>query len=380
MAITNDMLLEMVRFVRNTYKSDIGDKSFLFLGKQEMHLHEAMLDVLEESDLIDDKGKFTVKELEDSVLFFKALGFKEVHALDVSDYEHADIIFNLNDKLPPNLEEKFDIVFDGGVIEHVFDVTNALLNICKLTKIGGYIFNMNPCYNYIHNTFWNISPELFLDFYSANDYKVLDCRIITFMSENEETRAWAERPVTWSPDARLMNFHDVLFTGKYLRTLNKLCSNPNPHTWIVAKKTHSGEFIYPIVSGYAAKHKGGKEDNTNRTMKVRKKYNVEKVVQWVSGRERVSLYCVGDDFEKIMKALYLNNLESKVEKVFDSDINKFGSCIMGKKVLYLNKNTYSEIDEILICNEKNADEIYRKICDAVGTSKKIYKLTDSIFA
>lgn len=380
MAITNDMLLRTLQFIKSAYKDEIKDKSFLMLGKQEMHLHEAMLAVLEESGLIDDKSRFGEEELEDSVLFFKAFGFKEVHALDVSDYEHADIVFNLNDNLPLDLEEKFDIVFDGGVIEHVFNVANALLNICRLVKVDGFIININPVSNYIHNTFWNISPEMFLDFYSANDYKILDCSMFTFLSEDREDRAWFDRPVIWSPDVRLMNFIDVLYAGQHLRMMNRLCSNPHPHTWIIAQKTHSREFRYPIVSGYAAKHRGEQEDHTKRTMHIREKYDVSKVVQWVNKKEKVNLYCAGKDYKQIMKALYDHSLESRVDNVFDDDVDKLGACVMGKSVNYLNGNTYSNKDVVLICSEKYAQKVYGQLCKRGVDSDRIYKLTDSIFA
>lgn len=379
MAFTNDCLLRTVQFIKSVYRENIKDKSFLMLGKQEMHLHEAFLDILYESGLIEDITKFGDKELEDSVLFFKALGFKDVYALDVSDYEHADIIFDLNYELPENLKGRFDIVYDGGVIEHVFNVSTALLNICKLTKIGGYIFNNNPVYNYIHNTFWNISPEMFLDFYSANDYKILDCSMITFLTEDKERRAWPDRPVIWSPDVRLMACGGVLDTGEHIRSLNKLCPNPLPHTWIIAKKTHEGEFIYPIVSGYAKKHKGEHEDTSRKTMKIRPQYDISKVIQWVSGKENINLYLTGKTFEIIMKALYDNSLEPKVSKVFDSDLNKIGACVMGKEILYLNDNTFSKDDEILICSEKRADEVYKLLCQKGVESRKIYKLNDAIF-
>ena len=58
--------------------------------------------------------------------------------MDVSDYENADIIFNLNDDLPNNLYEKFDVVYDGGVIEHVFDVGKALRSMCQMVSGGSF--------------------------------------------------------------------------------------------------------------------------------------------------------------------------------------------------------------------------------------------------
>ncbi|MBQ9359704.1 MAG: class I SAM-dependent methyltransferase [Lachnospiraceae bacterium] len=230
------------------------DKSFLMLGKQEMHLREEILGLLDEAGLIENKSRFGKTELGDSVKFFRTWGFDEVHALDVSGYEGADIIFNLNDELPEELEGKFDVVYDGGVIEHVFNVSIALMNICRLVKKGGLIFNLNPVYNYLHNIYWNISPELFMDFYSANEYKILDCSIVAFLSETEEKRSWADRPVIWSPDCRLMDFQHPLQTGRFVSSLNNLCTNPHPHTFIVAQKTHDGKFNYPTTREYARRH------------------------------------------------------------------------------------------------------------------------------
>lgn len=380
---TNDILLKTVQFIKAVYReNEIKEKSFLMLGKQEMHLHEAFLGVLEEAGLIEDKNMFSEKEMEDSVLFFRALGFKEVHSLDVSDYEKADIIFNLNDKIPKELEGKFDMVFDGGVIEHVFNVTNAFLNICRLAKVGGYIFNLNPVYNYLHNTFWNISPEMFLEFYSANEYKILDCSMLTYLAEDEESRAWPDRPVIWSPDVRLMNFMEGggLRTGQHIRSMNKLCSNPHPETWIVAKKTHNKEFVYPIVSGYAKKHKGEQEDYSSRTWKPRARYDVSKVVLWIKNKENINLYCTGKTYRNIMRAIYDAGLEHKIDKVFDSDVEKLGARAMGKHVNYLNSNTFLRNDEILICTEKHIKEVYEQLRKHGIQPERIYKLTDSIFA
>lgn len=114
-------------------------------------------------------------------------------------------------------------------------------------------------------------------------------------------------------------------------------------------------------------------------MKVREKFDISKVIQWVKNRERIDLYCAGENFEKIMKAFYDCGFESKVDKVFDSDINKLGACIMGKRIDYFNNNTYLRENDILICSVKYGQEIYRKICNKGIETKKIYKLSDSAF-
>ena len=226
------------------------------LGKQSLNLHEDFIKILFQSELINDVDRFGDAEMRDSVLFFKALGFEEVHAFDVSEYEGADIIFDLNNELPENLLEKFDVVFDGGVIEHVFDVVTAFFNICNLCKKGGIIFNVNPVYNYLYNTFLNISPEMFIEFYEANEFRIIDCALFTWLSNKRDYSNWDERDVAWSRDLRLMNLIHPLKIGEYVRSLNLMSENPHPHTFIVAKKTkNSLQYVKPIVSGYAKKHK-----------------------------------------------------------------------------------------------------------------------------
>src|SRR5438128_12686818 len=52
---------------------------------------------------------------------FKALGARSVVSLDASDFEGANIVHDLNKPLPAELPERFDLVYDGGTLEHVFN-------------------------------------------------------------------------------------------------------------------------------------------------------------------------------------------------------------------------------------------------------------------
>ena len=92
----------------------------LMLGKQDIYAEKQDIVKLAKTyELYLDVSKLGAANSEkvDSYELFYAIGAKEVHALDYSDYENADIIFDLNDReLPEKLVEKYDIIIDGGGI------------------------------------------------------------------------------------------------------------------------------------------------------------------------------------------------------------------------------------------------------------------------
>src|SRR6185295_11598832 len=71
--------------------------------------------------------------------FYKSVGFDEVHTMDVSGYEGASHIHDLNFPLPKELEGQYDVVLSGGTLEHVFEVGNALRCLAAMVKVGGEI-------------------------------------------------------------------------------------------------------------------------------------------------------------------------------------------------------------------------------------------------
>lgn len=118
-------------------------------------------------------------------MLFRALGFAEYHTLDASDYEGCDLVFDLNSgQLPPELVGQFDFIFDGGTIEHVFHIPNALHNLGHMLKVGGVIYHASPTNNFIDHGFYTFSPTFFLDFYSENKWEIVDLYLQSNHREN----------------------------------------------------------------------------------------------------------------------------------------------------------------------------------------------------
>ena len=112
---------------------------------------------------------------------FEGLGFGRLCALDASAYEKPEIVHDLNDtNISADLVGRFDLVFDGGTLEHVFNVASALRNVCRLTKRGGRIVHVSPLSNCVDHGFYSFSPTLFLDFYAANNWLVRRLAIARF--------------------------------------------------------------------------------------------------------------------------------------------------------------------------------------------------------
>src|SRR5439155_8100430 len=60
--------------------------------------------------------------------FLKLLGAEEVVSIDISDYEGASLVHDMNEPIPDRWKGQYDLVFDGGTLEHVFNFPAAIKN------------------------------------------------------------------------------------------------------------------------------------------------------------------------------------------------------------------------------------------------------------
>jgi SAM-dependent methyltransferase len=110
--------------------------------------------------------------LSDRALFGR-LGFDEVVALDVSNWEGVELVHDLNRPVPEAWWGRFDAVFEAGTLQHVFDLRAALANIHRLLKPGGRVIHgMAPSTNHVDHGFYMFSPTFFHDYYAANRYRI----------------------------------------------------------------------------------------------------------------------------------------------------------------------------------------------------------------
>lgn len=119
-------------------------------------------------------GKKGTNFITDDV-FFGLLGVKELTVIDVSEYEGATILHDLNKPIPQSLYEQFDFIIDGGTFDHMFDIRTAFENVVKMLKIGGRIFQWNAASNFTGAAYISFGPDLFYDYYVLNQF--VDCKV-----------------------------------------------------------------------------------------------------------------------------------------------------------------------------------------------------------
>ena len=101
------------------------------------------------------------------------LGARQVTSFDVSDYQNASVVHDLNRPIPPEYTEEFDALVDGGTIEHIFDVKQVLCNYMSLVRVGGDVFICTTANNLCGHGFYQFSPEFFYRVFSeANGFRV----------------------------------------------------------------------------------------------------------------------------------------------------------------------------------------------------------------
>lgn len=118
--------------------------------------------------------RFTRKKIITDELFFSAFGFELIASVDIDETrDNSTYAYDLNQPgLLDSLGQQYDLVIDGGVLEHVFDVRNTLLNITDATRVNGFIIQILPGNNTFDHGFYQFSPTLFKDWYEANKYLV----------------------------------------------------------------------------------------------------------------------------------------------------------------------------------------------------------------
>lgn len=110
---------------------------------------------------------------------FARVGLGEMEAMDVSPYEGAGHVHDLNEPVGEHLHGAFDFIFDGGTIEHVFNVPMALENVFRMLKPGGVFASANGMNGWLFHGLYQFNPEFVWSYWKrACGCEVMRCAAV----------------------------------------------------------------------------------------------------------------------------------------------------------------------------------------------------------
>jgi len=174
--------LNNVQLLIEAHKSGVCFERMATLGRQRLlGDRETLVSILKKSGYAMSKdflARLLSPSTEYSEDFFALLGAKEIFAIDVSDFEGANMLHDMNQPLPDSLISSFDLVLDGGTLEHIFDLPTALRNATRMVRPNGRFISLTQANNFCGHGFYQFSPELFYRFLCPKNGYVTEYCII----------------------------------------------------------------------------------------------------------------------------------------------------------------------------------------------------------
>lgn len=124
----------------------------------------------------DDRTTFAKQNPEKAWItdsaFFSMLGVKTIHAVDHSGFEGADFVFDVCGQMPDEMAGRWEFIFNGSVLDNVFDTAAAMRNIDRMLAPGGRAAHIETA-TANEFSYSALSPSWFFDFAMYNDYQDL---------------------------------------------------------------------------------------------------------------------------------------------------------------------------------------------------------------
>jgi hypothetical protein len=120
---------------------------------------------------------------------FRALGLpaERIKALDVSGYEGAEIIHDLNRPIPDALRASADFIVDGSTLDNVFDPAQALRNMADMLRPGGRLLMINA-WNTRDSAYTACSAPWYFDYFVTNGFA--DCKVYVCVGSARSTNVY----------------------------------------------------------------------------------------------------------------------------------------------------------------------------------------------
>ncbi len=98
---------------------------------------------------------------------FKHFGYDRYEEMDIND--RADIVWNLNDPIAPNLQEHYDFVFNASG-QYAMNAIQSYWNTMQMVKLGGKLMVHANLGDMTNRFYLNPSPNFLIEFHKANGF------------------------------------------------------------------------------------------------------------------------------------------------------------------------------------------------------------------
>lgn len=166
MAIELPDLHEVVHLLKQ--KPDLPKGRLLILGSANVHVSREQYQSLLQRYQFDP---VMIPEVLTPFSLGESLGFQTTETLDVNG--EATITHNLMEAVPVDLDEKYDLIIDAGVLFWCFNPGLALENILRMLKPGGDVLHITAVSGFYGRGYYNIHPKTLNDFYKVNGCQFL---------------------------------------------------------------------------------------------------------------------------------------------------------------------------------------------------------------
>lgn len=231
------------RFLTLCARTGVDFSRTLMLGRQNLNCARwEMEGALRDLHVAYNKDTFQTIQSEAPYAegYFRWLGATDLDSMDASDYEHATLVHSLNDPIPTEWEGRYSAVFDGGTLEHVFDVRQAWGNAMSMVRPGGHFVGITTSNNYLGHGFYQFSPELiFRMFTLPNGFELEGVFIYEEPSHGYETGELYEvaDPAALRRRVTLLNAHPT-----FVVTRARRLSTGEPFTEIPIQSDYTAQW------------------------------------------------------------------------------------------------------------------------------------------
>lgn len=173
---------------------------------------------------------------------YKMMGYQSLETLDAFENDRPDMQWDLCTPIPATWHNRYDVVFDIGVLEHTCDIFQALENVANLVKPGGWMILYLPMVSPINSCLYHPNPPFYFDILAKNGFHNFD--------------AW----INWMPDWDQQNDIRTIWLN-YQYNDDVYIWRPRYYTvmWFMAqKREHVGNFQLVLQNFYKEWHAGNK--------------------------------------------------------------------------------------------------------------------------